>query len=61
MLACRSGFMPHSLFVSNVSVLTDIATKKLNKLFLLGKDNSEIIEQMINITIRSETNYDELF
>lgn len=53
--------MPHSLFVSNVSVLTDIATKKLNKLFLLGKDNSEIIEQMINITIRSETNYDELF
>lgn len=36
--------------------LTDIATKKLNKLFLLGKDNSEIIKQMINITIRSETN-----
>jgi len=28
----------------------------LNILFHIGKDNSEIIEQMINITIRSETN-----
>lgn len=38
------------------AALTDIATKILNILFYIGKDNSEIIEQMINIMIRSETN-----